>query len=102
MVDKKPKPKWPSQTEYQILSLIHELKTTRGLEIVQAILARGLGIKRTSVYSLLRRLEGKGLIESRQNDRNDPGLPHRYYQITTIGERIVLKAALLGYPQSGS
>lgn len=69
-----------------------------GLELVDA---SGGALKRGSVYVILARMEAKGFIESRQEERapGAGGLPRRLYRATPYGVKVheaftVLRAAL--------
>jgi PadR family transcriptional regulator len=56
-----------------------------GLEIVRE--SDG-GLKRSSIYVFLGRLEQRGLIESRYDiDKDRPGPPRRMYRINGAGEK---------------
>ena len=58
-----------------------------GLELVDA--SDG-ALKRGSVYVILARMEDKGFVESRQEDRVDgaSGLPRRLYRATPYGMKV--------------
>jgi DNA-binding PadR family transcriptional regulator len=69
-----------------------------GLELVDASAGT---LKRGSVYVILARMEEKGFIESRQEDRGPhvSGLPRRLYRATPYGIKVhsaftVLREAL--------
>src|SRR5919206_4832905 len=71
-------------------SLILELLRTReryGLELVDA--SSGT-LKRGSVYVILSRMEAKGFVESRQEERPPGaiGLPRRLYRATDYGIKV--------------
>jgi PadR family transcriptional regulator, regulatory protein PadR len=65
-----------------------------GLEMVKA--SKG-ALKRGTVYVTLKRMEDKGLIESRTEARTggEIGIPRRLYRITGHGQRVLaaMKAA---------
>ena len=65
-----------------------------GLELVDA--SRG-ALKRGSVYVILARMEEKGFIESRQEERapGTSGLPRRLYRATRYGIKVHDAFALL-------
>jgi DNA-binding PadR family transcriptional regulator len=58
-----------------------------GLELVDA---SGGTVKRGSVYVLLARMEAKGFVESRQEERppGTSGLPRRLYRATPYGLKV--------------
>jgi PadR family transcriptional regulator, regulatory protein PadR len=55
-----------------------------GYSLKHALAERGLDIDEGTLYPLLRRLEGQGLLKSRW--RVEEGRPRRYYQISARGE----------------
>jgi DNA-binding PadR family transcriptional regulator len=65
-----------------------------GLELVDA---SGGALKRGSVYVILARMEVKGFIESRQEERAEGagGLPRRLYRATVYGLKVHEAFALL-------
>lgn len=69
-----------------------------GLEMIAK--AEG-ALKRGTIYVILQRMEGKGLIESRIEARNLPevGIPRRLYRATGLGEKAwrAHQAALQSY-----
>lgn len=92
-----------SSTEELILGMLITWKSELyGLQIVQA--SNG-AIARGSVYVTLDRMEDKGLVESRQEDKEPgvPGIPRRLYKPTGHGARayrewIARREKVLGYP----
>jgi DNA-binding PadR family transcriptional regulator len=58
-----------------------------GLELVEASKGR---LKRGSIYVTLGRMEAKGFVESRQEDRSSGaiGLPRRLYRPTPYGLKV--------------
>ena len=72
-----------------ILAVLED-KEAYGYEIVQDLSFRVsfLQLEQGTVYPLLRRLEQRGLLNSRW-DREDPGKPKKYYSLTYDG-RIAL------------
>jgi PadR family transcriptional regulator PadR len=71
-------------------SLIVEVLRTRdhyGLELVEA---SGGRLKRGSIYVTLSRMEAKGFVESRQEERvpGAIGLPRRLYRATAYGLKV--------------
>jgi len=85
-------------TERLILDLLSESEMY-GLQLVAV--SRGK-LKRGSVYVLLGRMEEKGFVESRPEEKTPhPGLPRRLYRVTRLGTRVMdawsLAAARLGF-----
>ncbi len=68
--------------------LIASSKEIFGLEMVQASEGE---LKRGTVYVTLKRMEDRGLIESRTEARagGEIGIPRRLYKITGHGERVL-------------
>lgn len=75
-----------SSTESLLLDLLED-REKFGLELVDA---SGGRVKRGSVYVLLARMEGKGFVESRQEERPPGaiGLPRRRYRATAYGRKV--------------
>lgn len=75
-----------SSSESLLLDLL-EHRERFGLELVEA---SGGRIKRGSVYVTLARMEAKGFVESRQEDRTPGaiGLPRRLYRSTPYGLKV--------------
>jgi DNA-binding PadR family transcriptional regulator len=75
-----------SGTESLLLDLLED-RERFGLELVQA---SGGSIKRGSVYVLLARMEAKGFVDSRQEERQAGaiGLPRRLYRATPYGLKV--------------
>ena len=75
-----------SQTESVVLELLRG-RERYGLELVDA--SRG-GLKRGSIYVILARMEEKGFVESRQEERppGASGLPRRLYRATEYGLKV--------------
>ena len=75
-----------SITESLLLDLL-ESRERFGLDLVAASDGR---VKRRSVYVLLARMEAKGFVESRQEERtaDAAGLPRRLYRATTYGLKV--------------
>lgn len=92
-------PRLPSMSRTE--SLVMELldgSERYGLELVDA---SGGALKRGSVYVTLARMEEKGFIDSRQEERGRgvSGLPRRLYRATPYGAKVhdafaVLREAL--------
>jgi DNA-binding PadR family transcriptional regulator len=75
-----------SGTESRLLDLL-EHGERFGLELVER---SGGAVKRGSVYVLLARMEAKGFVESRQEERaaGAIGLPRRMYRATDYGLKV--------------
>lgn len=77
-----------SKTEALILQIMSEngFKERYGLELLR--LSNG-GLKRGTVYTTLQRMEDKGFVTSRQEEKADDvsGIPRRLYEITGAGQR---------------
>ena len=75
-----------SSTESLLLDLLED-RERFGLELVEA---SGGTIKRGSVYVLLARMEAKGFVDSRQEERlpGAIGLPRRLYRATPYGLKV--------------
>jgi DNA-binding PadR family transcriptional regulator len=77
-----------SKTEALILQIMSEngFREIYGLELLK--LSNG-GIKRGTIYTTLQRMEDKGFVVSRQEEKPDniSGIPRRHYEITGIGQR---------------
>jgi len=83
-----PNPHLPSMSRTE--SLVMELLRGReryGLELVDA--SDGT-LKRGSVYVILARMEEKGFVDSRQEERGQgsSGLPRRLYRATPYGRKV--------------
>ena len=81
-------PRLPSMSRTE--SIVMELLRGReryGLELVEA--SRGV-LKRGSVYVILARMEEKGFVESRHEERVQgvSGLPRRLYRATPYGRKV--------------
>jgi DNA-binding PadR family transcriptional regulator len=77
-----------SAKERAILTLLVAKREMYGLELVDG--SAGL-LKRGTVYVTLGRMEAKGYISSRLEDRSPPtgGLPRRLYKPTPLGRRVL-------------
>jgi PadR family transcriptional regulator, regulatory protein PadR len=82
-----------SSGECQVLEQLR-LKEKYGLELVAG--SRG-DLKRGTVYVTLGRMERKGFVESRQEDRAPGaiGLPRRLYRATAYGLKVLEAYQLL-------
>jgi DNA-binding PadR family transcriptional regulator len=88
-------PRLPSITPTESLVMDLLSRSERyGLELVDA---SGGTLKRGSVYVILARMEEKGFVESRQEDRQPKasGLPRRLYRATPYGLKVHEAFALL-------
>ncbi|MDO8795198.1 MAG: helix-turn-helix transcriptional regulator [Vicinamibacterales bacterium] len=91
-----PDRRFPSMSRTE--SLVMELLRGReryGLELVDA---SGTALKRGSVYVILARMEEKGFVDSRQEERppGAGGLPRRLYRATPYGRKVHAAFAMLG------
>jgi DNA-binding PadR family transcriptional regulator len=82
-----------SRTESQVMELLRG-RERYGLELVEA--SSG-ALKRGSVYVTLARMEEKGFVDSRQEERpgRAGGLPRRLYRATPYGHKVHGAFALL-------
>ena len=92
-----PEPETPSlsRKEAIILDLLIGAGDRYGLQLVEE---SGGRLKRGTVYVTLSRMEDKGFVTSRQEERDPhvPGIPRRLYRITGVGQKVlseVLKAS---------
>jgi DNA-binding PadR family transcriptional regulator len=75
-----------SRKEELILELLADGRERYGLELVAS--SNG-GLKRGTVYVTLGRMEEKGYVVSRQEDKaGEAGLPRRLYRPTALGSRL--------------
>lgn len=71
-----------------VLAVLSQLRTAEyGYSLRQALLQRGMAIEEGTLYPLLRRLEGQGLLASEW--RIEDGPPRRYYQLNADGTRLL-------------
>jgi len=77
-----------SRIEESILAHLSSGSEMYGLELVRA---SGGSLKRGSIYVTLGRMEVKGLVASRQQEKPPGaiGLPRRLYQVTPFGLRVL-------------
>jgi DNA-binding PadR family transcriptional regulator len=75
-----------STTESLIIDLLHDGERY-GLELIEASNRR---LKRGTIYVTLARMETKGFIVSRQEERRPAaiGLPRRMYRVTPYGLKV--------------
>ena len=70
-----------------VLAVLSQLRTTQyGYSLRQALAERGMPIEEGTLYPLLRRLEGQGLLDSRW--QVDGGPPRRYYELSPKGTEL--------------
>ncbi|HEX9760042.1 MAG TPA: helix-turn-helix transcriptional regulator [Candidatus Acidoferrales bacterium] len=70
-----------------VLAVLSQLYDEQyGYSLKKRLAGRGLEIDEGTLYPLLRRLEGQGLLKSRW--RVEDGRPRRYYQISAPGLRL--------------
>ena len=75
-----------SRTESLVMELLRG-RERYGLELVDL---SGGALKKGSVYVILARMEEKGFVESRQEEREPgaSGLPRRQYRATPYGRKV--------------
>jgi PadR family transcriptional regulator, regulatory protein PadR len=81
-----------STLEALVLDLLTAQSPTYGLELVAS--SRGK-LKRGSVYVTLGRMERKGFVRSRLDERPGEGPPRRLYEATNTGLRALVAARVL-------
>jgi PadR family transcriptional regulator, regulatory protein PadR len=70
-----------------ILATLSQLRSPQyGYSLRQALATRGMSIEEGTLYPLLRRLEGQGLLASEW--RIEDGPPRRYYTLSAQGETL--------------
>jgi PadR family transcriptional regulator PadR len=70
-----------------VLAALSQLRGWQyGYSLRQALAARGMPIEEGTLYPLLRRLEGQGLLTSEW--RIEDGPPRRYYKLSTSGRAL--------------
>ncbi len=76
-----------------VLAVLSRLRVPQyGYSLKQALLEGGMPVEEGTLYPLLRRLEGQGLLTSEWNTEHAP--PRRYYRLSAEGARAF--AALTG------
>lgn len=71
-----------------VLAVLSQLRDFQyGYSLRQALAGRGMAIEEGTLYPLLRRLEGQGLLASEW--RIDAGPPRRYYRLNDAGEALL-------------
>jgi len=75
-----------------VLATLSQLRAPRyGYELRQALAEKGMPIEEGTLYPLLRRLEGQGVLKSEWKIEDGP--PRRYYVLNTDGRRLLKKLA---------
>ncbi len=70
-----------------VLAVLSQLTTQQyGYSLRQALAERGMPIEEGTLYPLLRRLEGQGLLASRWQIEDGP--PRRYYELSDHGAEL--------------
>ncbi len=69
--------------------LSHLQEEQYGYSIMKLLADQGLDVDQGTLYPLLRRLEGQGLLESRW--RVEEARPRRYYVISPTGKDVLLR-----------
>ena len=89
-----PKAESPGKVEQElrrgavVLAVLSQLQAPQyGYSLRQALAARDMPIEEGTLYPLLRRLEGQGLLGSEW--RIEDGPPRRYYQLNTAGKQLL-------------
>lgn len=73
-----------------VLAVLSQLREVQyGYSLRQALALRGMPIEEGTLYPLLRRLEGQGLLASEW--RIEDGPPRRYYRINDAGEALLVE-----------
>lgn len=71
-----------------VLAVLTQLRQVQyGYSLRQALAERGMPIEEGTLYPLLRRLEGQGLLASEWKIENGP--PRRYYRLNDAGEALL-------------
>lgn len=70
-----------------VLAVLSRLREPQyGYSLRQSLADEGMSIEEGTLYPLLRRLEGQGLLESEW--RIEDGPPRRYYKLSPAGTRL--------------
>jgi len=70
-----------------VLSVMSQLKSPQyGYSLVVSLEEKGITVDAGTLYPLLRRLEGQGLLESRWDVESTK--PRKYYQLSEAGKEI--------------
>jgi DNA-binding PadR family transcriptional regulator len=71
-----------------VLAVLSQLRRAQyGYSLRQALADRGMPIEEGTLYPLLRRLEGQGLLASEW--RIEDGPPRRYYRLNDAGDALL-------------
>jgi DNA-binding PadR family transcriptional regulator len=71
-----------------VLAVLSQLRQAQyGYSLRQALASRGMSIEEGTLYPLLRRLEGQGLLASEW--RIEDGPPRRYYRLNQAGKSLL-------------
>ena len=71
-----------------ILCVLANLReTTYGYGLIEKLSQTGISIEANTLYPLLRRLEGQGLLQSVWN--TDGAKPRKYYELTEFGKDVL-------------
>ncbi|TKR32980.1 helix-turn-helix transcriptional regulator [Luteimonas gilva] len=71
-----------------VLAVLSQLRQAQyGYSLRQALAQRGMSIEEGTLYPLLRRLEGQGVLASEW--RIEEGPPRRYYRLNDAGEALL-------------
>jgi PadR family transcriptional regulator PadR len=71
-----------------VLAVLSQLRQAQyGYSLRQALAASGMPIEEGTLYPLLRRLEGQGVLAS--DWRLEEGPPRRYYRLNAAGEALL-------------
>jgi DNA-binding PadR family transcriptional regulator len=81
-----------SPLEALVLDLLSLKNPTYGLDLVASSAGR---LKRGTVYVTLGRMEQKGFVRSRVEERPGEGPPRRLYEPTALGLRALVASQLL-------
>ncbi len=73
-----------------VLAVLSQLREVQyGYSLRQALVLRGMPIEEGTLYPLLRRLEGQGVLASEW--RIEDGPPRRYYRLNDAGEALLVE-----------
>ena len=73
-----------------VMAVLSQLSSPQyGYSLRQALAARDMPIEEGTLYPLLRRLEGQGLLESEWRIQDGP--PRRYYQLSAAGKHAMAR-----------
>jgi PadR family transcriptional regulator PadR len=71
-----------------VLAVLNQVRNEEyGYSIQKSLSEKGLDVDQGTLYPLLRRLEGQGLLQS--NWRVESDRPRRYYVLNTEGEKVL-------------